>query len=65
MRRLAALLAVSAGLLTLPLATAPASACPQPQEGDSCCPSSYLVDTDVAGHPVQVRNPLLDWHPCE
>lgn len=64
MRRLAALLAVSAGLLTLPLATAPASACPQPPEGDSCCPSSYVVDTYVAGHQVRVAYPDLG-HPCE
>jgi hypothetical protein len=64
MRRLAAMLAVSAGLLTLPLATAPASACPQPREGNSCCPSPYLVDTYVAGQHVQVRQPELG-PPCE
>jgi hypothetical protein len=66
MRRLAALLAVSAGLLTLPLGATPATACPQPEEGQAqCCQAPYLVAVDVAGHTVGVPDPT--WQPwrCE
>jgi hypothetical protein len=62
-RTYAALLTATAALLAVPVLSAPASACPQPQEGPSCCPTPYLVDADVAGHRVTVAEP--SGHYCE
>jgi hypothetical protein len=63
-RTYAALLAATAALLAVPVLSAPASACPQPQEGPpNCCPTPYLVDIDVAGHRVAIADP--SGHYCE
>jgi hypothetical protein len=66
MRRPLAALLLAAAAAYVPLAATPASACPQPAEGEpQCCQPRYLVTADVAGHTVGVPDPT--WQPwrCE
>jgi hypothetical protein len=56
-------LAVAAALTAAPLLSAtPASACAPPAEGEPTCScTTYLYETDVAGHHVGVPAPT--WKP--